>query len=188
MAVLHVVADLCGCADAQAVDDFWFKPNRGKTIRERFGIDPDVFWDAFGKYDNAERRNPFTKVYPDVIPVLQRLNTMGKTISIITGAPRWVAEMEVAKLEGISIAHVLALNGSPFSEKPCPDGMKHVLSQLGHKPEETLYIGNSTEDAMFAEAAGCGFRLVDRKEYAFDDQFAQHLISSLNELFHPVNQ
>jgi phosphoglycolate phosphatase len=169
--------------DAEAIEEFWFRPNRSKVIREKFGVDPAAFWEAFGKVDTAEQRNPFTHVYPDVLPAMKRLNEMGKTISIITGAPQWIAEMEIAKLAGVTIDHILPLNGSSFSEKPCPDGMHYVLDQMGRKANETLYVGNGMEDGLFAEAAGCDFLLIDRREYAFAKDHSFTMIQNLDELF-----
>jgi FMN phosphatase YigB (HAD superfamily) len=180
--VPSVVRQLGGVTDPLSVDEFWFKPNRSKTIREKFGLDPEVFWDAFGKADTSQKRDSFTHVYSDVIPFLVRLVEMGKTISIITGAPNWIAEMEIAKIEGVSFHSILALNGSGFSEKPCPDGMYDVLHRLNHLPEETLYIGNGLEDAMFASSAGCHFIYIDRGEHECIPNADFKIIRTLDDL------
>jgi len=178
-----VVKELGGNSNPQSIDEFWFRPDRSKLVLEQFGVDPDLFWKTFGLHDTAEHRKPFTVVYPDVIPILKKINELRKTISIITGAPQWIADVEIAKLEGVSIAHSLALNGSRFVGKPCSDSMNHVLSELGHKPEETIYIGNGAEDALFAEAIGCAFVLVDRGEYPVIHHRPLPTIKTLDELF-----
>ena len=178
-----ILAQLGGVADSEAIDAFWFESNRGKIIRERFGVDPDRFWDAFRQYDTKERRDPFTFVYPDVIPAMKKLHVIGKTLSIVTGAPKEIADIEIAKLEDVDFSHIFSIHESGYAEKPCPDSMYHVLRTLGHTSQDTLYIGNGAEDAQFAEAAGCDFVHLDRKEHSFFHERPVKTILTLDELF-----
>ncbi len=180
-----VLAELGGRAEPEAIDAFWFETHRTQTIRDRFGVPPDVFWERFNTYDTAEARSGQTFAYADAIPTIRALKAMGKTVSVITGAPSWIADMEIAKLADADIDHLVAIWGSAFAQKPSPDSMHHVLRHLGHQPHETIYIGNGIEDALFAEAAGCGFIRIDRGEHVFHDEGGHRLISSLDELFKP---
>lgn len=58
------------------------------------------------------------------------------------------------------------------------------MNKLKIRPEETLYIGNSDEDALYAKRAGVDFIHIDRKEYPFElKKYATRVINSLEELF-----
>jgi phosphoglycolate phosphatase-like HAD superfamily hydrolase len=109
---------------------------------------------------------------------------MGKITSIITGAPQWVAQMEIKKLNEVPFDFFVSLHEKGFGEKPDPTGMKFVLEQLQLSEKETLYIGNSDEDALFAKHAGVDFIYLEREEHVFEfKDFSVQTIHSLDELF-----
>lgn len=167
------------------IDRFWFETGRDLVIQEHFGLNPEVFWNHYRATEDMNVRNNFTEPYHDAERFLRRLSEMNKKVSIITGAPRAIAEMEIKKLNGAPIHHFLHLkwDGSKFEKKPDPGGLLHVMTELGFTPDETLYIGNSNEDALFAKNAGVDFIYLDHKEYPFDmHEHALASIESLDEL------
>ena len=109
---------------------------------------------------------------------------MDKMVSIITGAPHWIAQMEIAKLNDAPYDFYLSITDSEFVEKPDPQSFHHALKQLSLKPQETLYVGNSNEDAYYAKNTGADFAYLERREHVFDKRdYAIASIHSLDELF-----
>jgi len=152
---------ICECGGAVPsdadIDRFWFETGRGRIIEEVFKIDVDRFWKQFRLVDANEARGASTFAYEDVEPALQRMKQDGKIISIVTGAPERIAQMEIAKLNNSPIDHCFSITYSGFDEKPAPDSFFHVLEHLNCSAKETLYIGNSNEDALYAHNAETDF-------------------------------
>lgn len=148
-----------------AINRFWFEGNRAAIIQEEFGLDPKTFWSAFHEIDVPEARGAHTNAYEDSHRVLGALKELGKTVSIITGASTPLAEIEINKLPREHVDFYTTTWSAGFPHKPEPDSMIHTLEKLGMRPEETIYIGNSDEDAAFAKRAGVDFILIDRSEH-----------------------
>jgi phosphoglycolate phosphatase-like HAD superfamily hydrolase len=166
------------------IDKFWFESSRDEVVKEHFGLDPVVFWDHYCAMEDMNTRKLFTEPYHDAERFLRILSEKGLKTSIITGAPKVIAEMEIEQLNGVPIHFFLPLKwDSEFEKKPDPGGLLHVMKELQAAPEETLYIGNSNEDAMFAKNAGADFIYLERKEHDFDmKDVALHTIQSLDQL------
>ncbi|HEU0050506.1 MAG TPA: HAD family hydrolase [Patescibacteria group bacterium] len=179
-----IIKELGGsCDDPESIDRFWFEIGRSKIIKEEFRIDPEKFWQRFREVDPPVRRAEFTTAYPDVKNALGRLKILGKKISVITGSPASIAKAELEKLGSIEFDHICSIHDEGFREKPAPDGMHDTLKKLGEQASETLYIGNGMEDALFAEAAGCGFIFLNRNEYTFPNSQKLTSIETLHQLF-----
>lgn len=182
---LKAVADLGGKAPSNAaVDRFWFEASRENVIRDEFGLAPQIFWDHFHSIDTPADRAAHTRSYPDAEPALHKLKAMGKIISILTGAPHYVAALEIEKLNGAPYDFFLSLFDGGFPDKPDPKSFHVALQKLGFTPEDTLYIGNSNEDALYAKNTGTDFVYLERKEHPFDlKDYAIATVHSLDEIF-----
>ncbi|MDP3995243.1 MAG: HAD family hydrolase [bacterium] len=169
--------------DEAIIDQFWFTSGRDEVIAEHFGIEPEVFWDHFHSIDDAKTRAEYTSPYDDVAPVLRALKKSGKTISLITDAPDFIADLEIAHLPPNMFDCYISNASHGFTQKPDPESMAHALKQISATPSETVYIGNSMGDAVFAKNAGVDFIFADRKEHASDAHLhARHHIHSLADL------
>jgi HAD superfamily hydrolase (TIGR01549 family) len=170
--------------EIHSIDKFWFESGRDRIIRNEFNLEPEIFWELFRKIDTPKERSKHTTAYPDAEKAIKKLKNSSKVISIITGAPAWIAEMEIGKLNDIGHDYYLSIHGGGFKSKPDPKSFFHVLNKLSLKPEETLYIGNSNEDAFYAKNAGVDFLYLERKEHKFDlADYSIGKIHSLDELF-----
>ena len=180
-----VVEELGGAVkDPFYVDRFWFESGRDAIIREGFQVEPNAFWKLFRIKDTIQGRSDHTKAYPDAEPTVQRLNEENKLVSIVTGAPHWIAQMEIKKLNGVKYHYHLSIHDGGFKEKPDPKSLLFTLDKLNVLPKDTLYIGNSNEDAFFAKNAGVDFVYLERKEHPFDlKKYTLATIHSLDELF-----
>ncbi len=183
--VPKVVSQLGGKIDDKFfIDRFWFESNRDAIIKNHFGINPKNFWDLFLKMDTPEKRGLHTKAYDDSETALRKLKAAGKIISIITGAPHWVAKMEIQKLNGAPYDFHFSIRDSEFNIKPDPASFRFVLNKLQVEAKDTVYIGNSDEDAYFARNVGVDFIYLERKEHPFNLQdYAITTIHSLEHLF-----
>lgn len=181
--VSRVVQQLGSISSPRDIDRFWFEPNRDGTIKSRFGLEPAVFWDLFGAEDTAEKRSLHTRAYGEAEETMRKIRKSDKTISIITGAPHWIAMMEMEKLNGAPVDFYCSTHDKKFPDKPDPASFFFVLAQTNMKPSETLYIGNSSEDAGLAKNAGVDFVYLERKEHDFEmKEYAIATIHSLEEL------
>lgn len=180
-----VVRELGGVVkEKHHIDHFWFEPGRDTTIREYFNLEPERFWKLFHKMDAPEERSLHTRAYDDAEPAIRGLKSSGKIVSIITGSPDWIAQMEIGKLNNAPYDFYLAISYGGFDQKPDPKSFHFVLDKLKTSPKETLYIGNSNEDAYFAKNAGVDFLYLERKEHPFDlKDYAIGTIHSLEEMF-----
>lgn len=166
------------------IDRFWFEPDRDNTIRNYFHLDPVKFWDLFRTEDTPEKRSLHTRAYEEAEDTIRKLKKLDYTVSIITGAPHWIATMEIEKLNGAPVDLYCSTHSQKFPDKPDPASFFFVLKQLGMKPSETLYIGNSNEDAGLAKNAGVDFLYLERKEHEFGlREYALATIRSLEEIF-----
>ncbi len=182
--VPQVVRELGGSINhPYAIDRFWFETGRNEIIQKEFNLDPDIFWERFNMLETVENRALHTWAYDDVEPCLRELKKHGKIISVLTGAPQHIARMELAKLNDIQIDIRLSLKESGYEYKPHPGSLLSTMKTLGVGAHETVYIGNSNEDAYYAQNAGVDFIYLERKEHEFDlKDYAIATIHSLAEL------
>lgn len=179
--VPQIVTDLGGkLLDPRSIDKFWFEGARSQTIQNEFSLDPAIFWEAFRITDHPELRAKHTQAYHDAERIIRKLKELGKIVSIVTGSPHNVADLEIQKLNGTPHDMQLSITSSGYKEKPDPKSLHFVMKTLAVKPEETLYIGNSIEDAHFAKNAGVDFIHIERMEYQFD--LTEHAIATIHTL------
>jgi phosphoglycolate phosphatase len=99
-------------------------------------------------------------VYPGVEEGLQKLAAQGLPLACLTNKPTAFAEqlLEGKGLRGY-FKHVFG--GDAFErKKPDPLPLLKTCEALGSKPEQTLMVGDSSNDAQAANAAGCPIVLV----------------------------
>jgi HAD superfamily hydrolase (TIGR01549 family) len=183
--VPYVVTTLGGTVDdSNLVDKFWFGSNRNELILKDFNLEPDKFWKLFRKIDSAEERAASTEAFSDVTEALKKLKGMDKVISIVTGAPKHIAELEIKKLYDCPFDYHYSIEYEKFGEKPNPESLNFVLEELNLLARDTVYIGNSIEDAMYAKNAGVDFIHIERNEHPYDlKEHAIGVINSLEDLF-----
>ena len=183
--VSKVVEELGGIIRGRhLIDKFWFESGRDEIIQSDFNLNPEKFWRLYHATESPEERALYTRAYEDAEPALRNLKKIGKTVSIITGAPEWIATMEIKKLNGAPYDFFSSVHRENFGSKPDPASFLYVLRKLSIKPDDTLYIGNSNEDAYYAKNAGVGFVYLERKEHKFNlKDYAFATINSLDELF-----
>jgi phosphoglycolate phosphatase len=96
-----------------------------------------------------------SEVYPGVREGLQALAARGFKMACLTNKPLAFAKplLQAKGLDGF-FSHVFG--GDSFErKKPDPLPLLKTCEALGTRPENTLMVGDSSNDAQAAHAAGC---------------------------------
>ena len=99
-------------------------------------------------------------LYPGVVQGLQALRGAGLTLVCLTNKPLAFART-LLKLKGLDGFFSQVFGGDSFArKKPDPLPLQKACEFLGTLPARTLMIGDSSNDAQAARAAGCPVLLV----------------------------
>ena len=99
-------------------------------------------------------------VYPGVVEGLQLLQRQGLKLACLTNKPTAFA-LPLLKAKGLDGFFSLVFGGDSFErKKPDPLPLRRTCEALGSAPARTLMIGDSSNDAQAARAAGCPVLLV----------------------------
>jgi phosphoglycolate phosphatase len=100
-------------------------------------------------------------VYPGVVEGLTALRRRGLKLACLTNKPTAFARPLLAK-KGLDVFFDQVFGGDAFErKKPDPLPLLKTCAALGTLPAHTLMIGDSSNDAKAARAAGCPVLLVD---------------------------
>lgn len=102
----------------------------------------------------------YSALYPGVIEGLQALQAAGVRLACVTNKPlAFTTPLLAAK--GLSAYFELVYGGDSFEKKkPDPMPLLRACEALGTPPASTLMLGDSSNDAQAARAAGCPVVLV----------------------------
>ena len=101
-----------------------------------------------------------SEVYPGVDSGLQRLRNKGLALACLTNKPTAFAE-QLLERKGLRHHFAHVFGGDAFEKKkPDPLPLIRTCEALGHVPGDTVMIGDSSNDAQAAAAAGCPVVLV----------------------------
>ena len=102
----------------------------------------------------------YSAVFPGVVEGLQALRARGLRLACLTNKPTAFAR-PLLQLKGLDGFFEHAFGGDAFErKKPDPLPLLQTCKALGHAPAATLMIGDSSNDAAAARAAGCPVVLV----------------------------
>ncbi len=115
-------------------------------------LDPDEIVTEYRKHHD-EIFFDYITVFDGMPHALEELKSHGYTLAIVTARRRGST---VAGLEKFGIAHLfdsIFANGESDYIKPDPRLAQQVLSSLGRSAEETVIVGDSRYDILFARNA-----------------------------------
>ena len=102
----------------------------------------------------------FANVYPGVIEGLQQLCDVGLRLVCLTNKPLSFAK-NLLRAKRLDHFFVQVFGGDSFErKKPDPMPLIRTCEFLGVEPAQTLMVGDSSNDAQAARAAGCPVVLV----------------------------
>ncbi|MDO8654100.1 MAG: phosphoglycolate phosphatase [Undibacterium sp.] len=97
----------------------------------------------------------YSSLYPDVIEGLQAMRAEGLRLACVTNKPLNFTLPLMAK-KGLDSYFEIVYGGDSFPrKKPDPMAMLQVCSDFNLAPKQVLAIGDSSNDAQAARAAGC---------------------------------
>lgn len=97
----------------------------------------------------------FADVYPGVAEGLQALQSLGLRMGCLTNKPLSFAQPLLAA-KGLDGFFDCVFGGDSFPrKKPDPMPLVETCKALGSEPARTLMVGDSSNDAQAAHAAGC---------------------------------
>jgi len=126
------------------------------------GAEAALYEAAWGLYQRhyLEVNGQHSAVYPGVVEGLARLKARGWRLACLTNKPTAFAAplLRLKKLDG----YFSVVNGGDAFERKKPDPLPLIKTceALGVEPARTLMIGDSSNDARAARAAGCPVVLV----------------------------
>ena len=157
-----------------------------RTLLEA-GAPASLYDEAWARYQRhyLAINGHHAEVYPGVVEGLRALKAMGLKLACLTNKPGEFARTLLAlkRLDGF-FDH--SFGGDAFErKKPDPLPLLKTCAALGADPARTLMVGDSSNDALAARAAGCPVVLV-RYGYNHGEPIeaagADALIDRLDEL------
>ncbi len=97
----------------------------------------------------------YTAVYPSVVEGLQALCDKGLRLACVTNKPVALA-LPLLEQKGLATYFELVYGGDSLpKKKPDPYPLLQVCNDFGLQPHQVVAIGDSSNDAQAARAAGC---------------------------------
>jgi len=97
----------------------------------------------------------FSKVFPGVMDGLEQLKAMGLPLACLTNKPISFT-LPLIKDKGLAPYFAQVFGGDSFErKKPDPLPLLKTCEALQSSPARTLMVGDSSNDAQAADAAGC---------------------------------
>ena len=120
-------------------------------------LSKDIFEMAFTRYQKhyAAINGRHAEVYPGVLTGLQAMREQGLRMACLTNKPLAFAQ-ELLKDKGLDGFFSQVFGGDSFArKKPDPLPLLKTCAALSSLPARTLMLGDSSNDAIAARAAGC---------------------------------
>jgi phosphoglycolate phosphatase len=119
----------------------------------------DAAWRSYQRHYRAINGD-FSSVYAGALEGLQQLQAAGLKLACLTNKPGAFAR-ELLKRKALVGYFDRVFGGDAFErKKPDPLPVLKTCAALGTQPERTLMLGDSSNDARAARAAGCPVLLV----------------------------
>lgn len=116
-------------------------------------------WERY-QYHYSHVNGQFARVYDGVNDGLQQFTSWGWRLACVTNKPTAFAK-ELLQAKGLSGYFSVVLGGDACErKKPDPQPLIKACEMLGVSTERTLMVGDSSNDAQAARAAGCPVLLV----------------------------
>jgi phosphoglycolate phosphatase len=119
----------------------------------------EAAWAAYQRHYLAVN-GQHSAVYPGAAEGLDKFRAAGLRLACVTNKPRRFAR-DLLEAKGLLGAFAHVFGGDDFPEKkPHPMPLLKACEALGSAPARTLMVGDSSNDALAARAAGCPVVLV----------------------------
>ncbi|USG64723.1 HAD-IA family hydrolase [Brevibacillus ruminantium] len=92
--------------------------------------------------------------HPDMADMLAQLQKRGLRMGVVTGKGRRSADISLREWGLASFFDVVIAGDEVAQPKPHPEGILSAMEQMGARPEETIFVGDSNYDIIAGKAAG----------------------------------
>ena len=133
-----------------------------RSVLDQVGAAPHCYEAAWGSYQQHYRatNGQYASVYPGVMEGLAALREAGLRLACVTNKPTEFAQA-LLTAKGLAGSFDAVFGGDAFErKKPDPLPLLKTCEALGTLPGRTVAIGDSSNDAQAARAAGCPVLLV----------------------------
>lgn len=134
-----------------------------QTVPAQAAINTAALFDhALARYQHhyGAINGQFSAVYPGVVEGLQTMQQRGWKLACVTNKPVALAQA-LLQAKGLDGFFRQVYGGDSFErKKPYPLPLFKACEALGSQPAHTLVVGDSSNDAQAARAAGCPVLLV----------------------------
>ncbi|MCM2251728.1 MAG: phosphoglycolate phosphatase [Ramlibacter sp.] len=137
-------------------------PHLIRSVLAHVGAPPGLYEQAWRSYQQhyLAINGEHATVYPGVAEGLRRLQAAGLKLACLTNKPSAFAR-PLLQAKGLAEFFQVVFGGDAFErQKPDPLPLRKTCEALGCAPQRTLVIGDSSNDAGAARAAGCPVLLV----------------------------
>ena len=126
-------------------------------------VAPDVFAPARALFERQYREvnGVHSRAFPGVPEALVRLRAAGLLLACVTNKPREFTHALLERTGLLPALDAVAAGDEVARRKPHPDLLLLACTRLGVGPGEALLVGDSSNDAQAAHAAGCACVLVE---------------------------
>ncbi|MBA2673854.1 phosphoglycolate phosphatase [Ramlibacter sp.] len=133
-----------------------------RTVLAHVDAPPALYsqaWDAYQRH-YLQINGQHADVYPGVVDGLTALRARGFKLACLTNKPTAFA-LPLLQAKGLDGFFDAVFGGDAFArKKPDPMPLLKTCEHLGMLPTQTLMVGDSSNDAQAARAAGCPVLLV----------------------------
>lgn len=133
-----------------------------RSVLSHVGAAPQLYpaaWDAYQRHYFSVN-GMHSEVYPGVVEGLTLLSARGLRLACLTNKPTNFA-VPLLSAKGLEGFFSVVFGGDAFErKKPNPLPLLKTCEALASRPAQTLMIGDSSNDAAAARAAGCPVLLV----------------------------
>jgi putative hydrolase of the HAD superfamily len=182
---LHVVSDRF--VQAARENELWSTSRERSTSfwRSIYGMLFTELGVPFGEPTFERLYEVFTdlsnyRLFPDVVPVLEQLQSGGRSLGVISNFEAWLEQL-LEELDVVRFFDVRVISGAEGVEKPDPRIFQLAMERAGAVPEESAYVGdNVVFDVEPSRGLGMLAVLLDRRGRHPDHRGPR--ITSLEEL------
>lgn len=120
--------------------------------------------EAFGSLASHFRRAEAWRVYPDVLPTLERLAESGVALAVVSNWDSYLPRL--LELSGLSpFFRTVSVSAIEGTGKPAPEIFRRTCERLAIETGHALHVGDSLrEDFDGARGAGLSALLLDRQD------------------------
>jgi HAD superfamily hydrolase (TIGR01549 family) len=121
-----------------------------------------------------------SEIFPDTLPALGELKSLGCRMGIVTNTSREAADRELS-VHGIEAFFEIVITREDMEKlKPDPEGL--LIASRRMKAQDFLFVGDLIHDSRAARRAGGISIMIERKSSRRPQFRADHIVQSLTEI------